>query len=787
MSEHSAPTVKTEHAQVGSNRPGRNISLRLKLMIPLAAIAILSLTTLAYVLLNLTLNAVEEQAGTRFVSHAEDHADQILSLFLEQVGQLQVLALSDPIRTAVTTRNASYRGNESQIVSKIQNLDSTWAYAPNSHPLIQQIISNDETVNPASYVLHDFLNTFPSHTEVFITDKYGATVASTARLSDYYQADEEWWQKAWNNGRGNIYISEPQFDESANTTALLIALPLFDQDKLEIIGILRTTLKADALERIIAEDILGETGHSVLFNRDGIVIFDPRAETTNSAQLPTEIILEIIQAEPSYHVETDQHGNKFLFGHVSLEQHFPEIAGEFAAQQEIVAAVNNLGWVIIFRQDASEAFNLLSQQAKSTILISLGVLVVFLFATAGISQLFLNPISNLKSTAEQIAKGDLTKRARVESRDEVGQLASAFNSMTAQLEGLIGGLEDRVAERTVELENANSQISRRADQFEAIAQVSKTISSVQNINELLPRITKMISQYFGFYHVGIFLLDDTREFAELRAANSEGGERMLARNHRLRVGQVGIVGNVTETGNPRIALDVGTDAVYFDNPDLPNTRSEMALPLKFGNQIIGALDVQSTDSNAFSDEDANILSILADLVSTAIQNARLFEESRRSLAEAETAYRQLTRMTWVDIKRQVPLTGYRFDGLKTEPLTDHQSRKRAKNPQTLEVPVQLRGVTIGKLHIKPPAGKTTWSQDEIAISNAIAERVALAAENARLIMDSQKRAAKEQTIGEISSEIGASVNLDNILRTAVREMGRLLPGAEVSIQVRKEE
>ena len=216
------------------------------------------------------------------------------------------------------------------------------------------------------------------------------------------------------------------------------------------------------------------------------------------------------------------------------------------------------------------------------------------------------------------------------------------NEINRELETLSGNLEQRVNERTAELEIANQQVERRAEQFEAIAQVSRIISSIQEQEELLPRITRMISQYFGFYHVGIFLLDENKQFAVLRAANSEGGERMLARKHSLEVGQTGIVGYVTSTGNPRVALDTGADAVYFDNPDLPETHSEMALPLKAGGQVIGALDVQSTEPNAFTQEDVNILSTLADQVSTAIQNARLYDESREALAQAETVSRQLT-------------------------------------------------------------------------------------------------------------------------------------------------
>jgi len=420
-------------------------------------------------------------------------------------------------------------------------------------------------------------------------------------------------------------------------------------------------------------------------------------------------------------------------------------------------------------------------------------LVITVAATWFIANAIMRSISrrlvNLEFFAESVEQNytDLRYEYEVEGQDEIANLGDTFNRMTIQLRTALIGLEDRVRERTQELEESSKLIERRAEQFESIAQVSRIISSIQGQEELLLRVVHMISQNFGFYHVGIFLLDDAREFAVLRAANSEGGRKMLERGHRLEVGQTGIVGYVTGTGNPRIALDTGADAVFFDNPDLPNTRSEMALPIIINNQIVGALDVQSTEVNAFSQEDINILSTLADQVSIAIQNARLYEEARGALAKAEAANRQLINQAWGEIQRFARVSGYRYDGTKLEPLTNPID---GKQPTDLDdayfTPVQLRGETIGRLRIKSPVENHQWTEDEISIIRATAERVALAAESARLVTASQKQASKELIIGEISAKIGAAINLDSILQTTLREMGRLLPGAEISIQVENE-
>jgi signal transduction histidine kinase/CheY-like chemotaxis protein len=235
--------------------------------------------------------------------------------------------------------------------------------------------------------------------------------------------------------------------------------------------------------------------------------------------------------------------------------------------------------------------------------------------------------------AEKIADGDLTVQTEVRSTDEIGTLGTAFNSMTTQLRDLVETLETRVRERTQQLAVQNESLQLRSRQLQTVAEVARSIVSTREVDNLLNQVTRLVSDRFGFYHAGIFLLDEKNEYAVLRAANSEGGSRMLDRRHRLRVGQVGIVGYVTGSGEPRIATDVGEDAVFFNNPDLPETRSEMALPLKLGGMIIGALDVQSKESNAFTEADVNLFTTLADQISVAIENANAYELSQQTVEE----------------------------------------------------------------------------------------------------------------------------------------------------------
>lgn len=349
--------------------------------------------------------------------------------------------------------------------------------------------------------------------------------------------------------------------------------------------------------------------------------------------------------------------------------------------------------------------------------------------------------------------------------------AEAQEETNLELQDLQKGLEQRIEQRTNELQGTVTQL-------QTISQVSQTISGIQNLGELLPRIAELISQRFEIYHTGIFLVDDRNEYAVLQAANSAGGQNMLVRGHRLAVGAQGIVGNVTSTGEARIALDVGEDAVYFDNPDLPDTRSEIALPLKVVGQTFGALDLQSTQQNAFDEEDIQTLSILADQVAIAIQNARLFEQSHRAVEDAEVAYRQMTDQSWRQVAMQKKVLGYEYDGSEPKPITEV-----SKDDSSLNIPLLLRGQTIGKIKLSALDPDRTWTDDELTMAQAAAERTALTLETARLLEDAQRRAARERMIGDLSASISTFSDMEGILRTAVQQLGRRMGGAEVTLEL----
>lgn len=376
-----------------------------------------------------------------------------------------------------------------------------------------------------------------------------------------------------------------------------------------------------------------------------------------------------------------------------------------------------------------------------------------------------------------------------EAIEMAGENETAQIKANAELKELHLTLEQRVLGRTTELEEANQRNEQRARQFEAIAQVGKAISSIRTLKDLLPKITELISKQFGYYHVGIFLTDADNTNAILSAANSQGGMQMILRGHQLKIGEQGIVGDAISKGQARIAFDIGKDAKYFGNPELPETRSEITLPLKIGETVVGALDAQSTETNAFSEDDTSVLSLLADQVSMAIENARLFEQSRKSLAEAEALYRQYLRDAWNKLPKEQSLIGYRYNARGTSPIETELKANPAKGNEQKEVefsrshisvPLTIRGESIGTLSVQIP-GEPDINEDQMDLVNAVAERVALSAENARLFEETTRRAERERLVSDITVKIRSTNDPDAMIKIALEELKQALGATKVQL------
>jgi len=441
-------------------------------------------------------------------------------------------------------------------------------------------------------------------------------------------------------------------------------------------------------------------------------------------------------------------------------------------------------------------------QASQTMVRAASIsIVVVVVSLIGAAVVFFTTIHNviirvgrLDRMALRLAEGQLDEHTtqiiadQSYSEDELGSLAHSINTMAVRLKETIDTLEERVAERTAAL-------ARRGVQLETSARIAREAAAILDVDRLMDTTVRLISERFSFYHAGIFLLDERGAYAVLQAASSDGGQRMLAKGHQLKVSEVGIVGYAAGTGKPRIALDVGADAVFFDNPDLPDTRSEVALPLVVGERVIGVLDVQSTEEAAFSDEDVAMLQTMADQVALAIEHARLLEESRRALRELEAIYGRRVREAWGERAARQSMS-YRYTGLGVKPVPDPVLAEMESIPferwpvvlqeedgRRLVAPIRLRGQTLGSVVLRQDAEGEPWSEDDVALVEELVTQVGLALENARLLEETRRRAEWEQSLSQLTARFSRSLDLDTMLQTAVRELGQLPNVAEVSVHV----
>jgi GAF domain-containing protein len=333
--------------------------------------------------------------------------------------------------------------------------------------------------------------------------------------------------------------------------------------------------------------------------------------------------------------------------------------------------------------------------------------------------------------------------------------------MISRLEQFQRSLEEQVAERTAQLEATN--------------EVGRVASSILDPQELISKVVNLITDRFGYYYTAVFLIEETGTWAELADATGTAGKTLKERQHRLAIGANSMVGSAITSREARIALDVGEESIRFDNPLLPETRSEIALPLIVGGHVIGALDVQSKAASAFSSRDVEVLQNMANQVAVAIENARLFQASQALLEEMRATNQRYLLSSWSELTRE---SG------KIEVETKTSIPVEEDGIHTAEVPLTIRDQILGEVLVQ---SDKEWTLEQKRLLEAVATQAAFALENARLLSESQQTALRERIAAGITERIWSSQSVDGILQTAVRELGRALEASEATIELKTEE
>ncbi|HAA05483.1 MAG TPA: hypothetical protein DCE18_19250, partial [Syntrophobacteraceae bacterium] len=588
----------------------------------------------------------------------------------------------------------------------------------NTDPLVSQVLYNN-----MSFELRNFRDQFPQQVEVFITNPQGVSIASTNRTSDYYQGDEEWWQTAYKQG---LYIGQPEYDESSGIMAVIMALPIRENNTGSILGILRTTINFATLSDSLVAGRFGETGRTILYLPGGQMISLAAGEG-DKLQVVNEAAPDILQSltgSNAPYLTLDLDGVPTLTGQAKVQ--VPGLSTE-------AEAITQLNWRMITQQDEQEALEAVTAQTRYNLIVALVVIIASALAAFGLARVITNPIVQLKSVAARVASGDLTAEAKVTTRDEVGTLATTFNAMTSQLRNLVGSLEQRVADRTHDLELA-SEVGRAVTE------------KVADMDDMLTSAAEMIRTRFGLYYTQVYLTDSNGSLLLLSAGTGEVGEALLKRGHHLTIDYNSLNGRAALEKKPVIVADTLKSSFFKPNPLLPKTRSEMAVPLISANRILGVLDMQAEESGTLSEANLPAFEALAGQLAIAIQNARLFAETEQARAEVESQARRLTRTGWSDYLNAIQKpeqTGYIYDQNQIVPMTEaEQSVPSAAG--MLSAPIEVSGEPIGSFQVELEQEKRTVQTRELVQS--VVRQVARQVENLRLLEMAERYRVEAENI-----------------------------------------
>jgi GAF domain-containing protein/HAMP domain-containing protein len=566
------------------------------------------------------------------------------------------------------------------------------------------------------------------------------------------------------------YVQRPYYSSSLMRSTVMAARPV-QSSAGEVVGVIAGRASMGALNEIMAERTgLGQTGETYLVGPD-YTLLTPTRFGDRQVYVGTAGVVDAIGKKASGSGLYDNYRAEPVVG---AYRWIPGLQVALLAEQGQTEALRVVYLLL----------GLIGGVALLSVLFAVGA---SLAITRGISV----PLSNLADTATRIAAGELDLTPQVERQDEIGALAGALAAMTGQVRELIHDLERRVTLRTRELE-------QRSSHLEAAASIGSVVTSILDTNLLMAEVVRQIREQFDFYYVGLFLVEPGTEWATLRSGTGEAGQAMMERGHRIRLG-TGMVGWTISHGAPRIMLEAGDDAVQLSTPELPETRSEAAIPLRSRGRVLGAFSIQDDEPGRFDHDLLAILTTVADQVAIALDNAELFAARQATLEAEHRAFGELSHQEWLELARSRPHWGYRYadqtlapaagdwepeleQALRTGALI--QTEKDAA--PTLSVPLAVRGNPIGAVSFRRHRGDPDWSNEEIELLEGLVEQLGDALENARLQQQARTRAVREQLVADVAAQMRRSLDVEAVLRTAAERIRDVLALPEVTVRLAPE-
>ncbi len=544
---------------------------------------------------------------------------------------------------------------------------------------------------------------------------------------------------------GETYFSSVQLDEVTNEPFMTIAIPLIDLRSGELSNVLVANFRFKTVWDLMVKAQVGYSGIVyVVSEPDNIVVAhtNPSVVLQETRFSPPE--------EDGFYPGLANTNAILAINHIKLGEQEFDVVAETSESEALALAIN-------------------------TLYASVAAIIVAVLVAAGLSVLvarqIVRPIEDMATSARSISAGNLVERIEVSNRDEIGELAEAFNHMTTQQRVLIDSLEQRVADRTHRLEVA--------------ASVSEQLNAILDLDQLLMEVVNQIQANFNYYHAHIYLLDEAGENLVMAAGTGEAGAEMKRQGRAILLdAPTSLVARAARQGEVVSVANVREVEDWLPNPLLPDTASEMAVPIILEGQVVGVLDIQEDRVTGLDEGDAGLLRTLANQVAVAIRNARLFAQTEAARAEAEAAQARYVGQAWGGAQRDKQ-RGYYYRQGASEPSQDEidQLLELAQEKEQVDIaypdkpvvvaPIRLQNQVIGAMEFleTDPSQQRTYTEQELALVQAIADQVAQSAENLRLFGETRERAGREQTIREITEKMQAAADMEALVKMTTEALG----------------
>ena len=730
-------------------RPFNSYPLSVKLIVAFLVIALIPLGLLTFLNDRATRAALTDAANQALLAAASQTAIGLDTFINTNLDAIRTDAQSPTLVKYLS-------------LSADQRLDSSEEADVSA---ILSALSRKDPLNISSYALLDAQGRD-------VIDTFASDIGLDESSYDYFQMPLQ---------TGLPYVSPVEFSATTNAASLYFASPVRNAAG-DIIGVLRVRYNAAVLQQLVVQNnrLAGPQLFAVLFDENHIHLAHataPEMILKSVAPLDPARLAELQAARrlpnlPASELTTNLPDlEQKLAGATEEEPYFTaeDVATGSKINQVAVDRMEAQPWLVAFFQPQEVFLAPAEAQTRTSLL----VVILIAGAVAGsavvVGQFLARPITRLTAVAQQVAGGNLAAQAPVESQDEVGQLAAAFNNMTTQLRDLIGSLEDQVRERTAELALS--------------MEVGQQSVAIRDLAELLPTITEFIREQFNLYYTQVYFVDDLEKNLVLKAGTGTVGQELLTRRHSLPVGAGSIVGRVAAQGQSIVVSDTQNSDIHKANPLLPETRSELAIPLIVEDRVIGVLDMQADKANTFTENNKTVYEAMATQLAISINSAQQWTVAQEAQRKTEELVKQLTRQSWRErLASRRESLGFAYDLSAVAPLSN-MNPEPANGGTKLAVPVVVQNEPIGQLAVNVPPQRAL-SPDEENLLAAVAQQLAQKAENLRLFEQTQQRAAREQIARQIADKVRASRDIESALKTAAEELAKNLGVARAVVDLK---